>query len=166
MDIPSSFPAMIDHAKEETLKKEGCVMRYPDIHSEKYKPLSEYVELSLSLLEIKDTGMKELTCLQMVQMLPQVLPLNKQFRDEWICARKESDEYLAEYHPDSYYSEHAPKFINVVPFKTLAIIYEKAGDLKNAMWICDYALTLGLNKDGTKGGMEERLLKLKKKAGL
>ena len=141
-------------------------MKYPDIHSEEYKLLSEYVELELSLSEIKDSTMKELTCLEMVQMLPQILPLNKQFRDEWICARKESLESLAEYHPDKYYSEHAPRFINVVPFKTLAIIYEKSGNLNNAIWACEYALSLGLDKDGTKGGMEERLSKLKKKAGL
>lgn len=141
-------------------------MAYPDIHCEKYRPLVTYVDLQQSLLETKDTAIKELTCLEMIQMLPQVLPLNKQFRDEWICARKESHEYFAEYHPDSYYSEHAPKFINVIPFKTLAIINEKSGNLKNAIWFCEYAISLGLNDDGTKGGMEGRLSKLKKKAGL
>jgi tetratricopeptide (TPR) repeat protein len=44
----------------------------------------------------------------------------------------------------------------------LAIIYEKLGELKNAIDICKSALALGL-KDGTKEGFEAPLKKLEKK---
>ena len=52
---------------------------------------------------------------------------------------------------------------NVSTFKTLAIIYEKAGQYEEAINVCWKAIELGFPSDGTKGGMSGRIEKLKAK---
>ena len=48
-------------------------------------------------------------------------------------------------------------------FKQLAIIYEKSGNLDEAIRVCEKAIEIGFTDDKTKSGMSGRLDKLKTK---
>ena len=50
-------------------------------------------------------------------------------------------------------------------FKTLAILYEKEGDYKSAIKVCQEAIRAGYPQNGTQGGMEARIKKLHVKEG-
>ncbi|WP_285395977.1 hypothetical protein [Lysinibacillus sp. fls2-241-R2A-57] len=52
---------------------------------------------------------------------------------------------------------------DLFPFKRLAILYEKQGRVQDAISVAEEALIYNLN-DGTKGGYEGRIEKLKRKA--
>lgn len=58
-----------------------------------------------------------------------------------------------ELHDSYYYST----------FKRLAIIYEKQKRYREAIKVCENAIALDATNDGTDGGMQSRLARLKKK---
>ena len=51
-------------------------------------------------------------------------------------------------------------------FSQLAIIYEKQGEIQKAIEICEKAIQLGFENDGTKAGMKGRLKRLQNKKHL
>lgn len=48
-------------------------------------------------------------------------------------------------------------------YKRLAIVYEKQGRIEDAIKVCEDAIRAGYSKDGTSGGMEVRVKKLRGK---
>ncbi len=57
-----------------------------------------------------------------------------------------------------------PELPRYPAFQKLALYYERAGDYKAAIAICEKAIALGFTIDGTKGGMKGRLDRLKRKS--
>ena len=98
--------------------------------------LMKYIEKQLSLLEEKDTGKSKKTCREMIDLVPAVI------------------------------KQSGYEIVSAMPFKRLAIIYEKEGDFEKAINTCVLALSFNLDDDGTKGGIIGRIERLKKKAGL
>lgn len=137
---------------------------YPNVHD--YTVLNEYIELQLHLLEVKDEEEVKRICFDMLKLIPMALMQSSEFGSRWKKARRESLENSGEYHDESYYDMYVPIRLNATPYKKLAIIYEKEGNYSQAIQLCEEALSFGFTDDGTKGGMEGRLAKLKKKAGL
>ena len=121
---------------------------FPDIHD--YPAIVECIELREKLLTEKDPETIKYICKALIDMIPDVKNQQKEYNAKYKKARPDATDF---------------DFVTVTPFKRLSIMYEKEGDLQTAMLFCDYALSLGYNDDGTKGGMQGRLDKLKKKAG-
>ena len=121
---------------------------FPDIHN--YPALVECIELREKLLTEKDPETIKYICKTLIDMIPDVKIQQKEYNAKYKMARPDANEF---------------DFVTVEPFKRLAIMYEKEGNLQYAMLFCDYALSLGYTNDGTKGGMAARLDKLHKKAG-
>ena len=120
----------------------------PDIHD--YPAIVECIELREKLLTEKDPETIKYICKTLIDMIPDVKNQQKEYNAKYKKERPDSTDF---------------DFVTVTPFKRLSSMYEKEGDLKTAMLFCDYALSMGYNDDGTKGGMQGRLDKLKKKAG-
>lgn len=137
---------------------------YPTIYE--YDILGKYINLQLLLSEEKETEEIRHICLEMLKMLPTALAQEREFGEKWKLARRKSHESTGIYLDDEYYEMHIPIRITSIPYKKLAIIYEKEGNYSQAIQLCEEALSFGFTDDGTKGGMEGRLAKLKKKAGL
>ena len=58
-------------------------------------------------------------------------------------------------------------FVKMKPaFKRLSMIYEKQKDFDSAVKVCIDAIKCGATADGSKGGMQGRLARLIKKAGI
>ena len=113
-----------------------------------------------SLLTEKNTETIKETCRKMIDLVPRVITEGKEYNQSWNQASREFHRGI-EYPGD----REDIVFVSPMPFKRLAIIYEKEGDLDKAISVCLLALSLGLDNDGTKAGMTGRLEKLKKKAG-
>ena len=58
------------------------------------------------------------------------------------------------------YKQPLPEYYS---FKRLAVLYEHRGEYKNAIGVCEAAIYCHFDDDGTKGGMQARLERLKKK---
>lgn len=82
-------------------------------------------------------------CLEDIKMAPEVI----RYQKEWDIL------YFGELSPSYSYST----------FKRLAIIYEKQKHYQKAIEVCEDAIALGATNDGTEGGMQGRLVRLKKK---
>lgn len=67
-------------------------------------------------------------------------------------------------HIEKKYGEDSPP--SVPAFKRLAMIYEKQKDFASAIKVCMDAIKCGSTVDGSKGGMQGRLARLVKKAGI
>lgn len=67
-------------------------------------------------------------------------------------------------HIEKKYGEDSPP--SVPAFKRLAMIYEKQKDFASAIKVCMDAIKCGATVDGSKGGMQGRLARLVKKAGI
>ena len=121
---------------------------FPDIHD--YPAIVESIKLREQLITEKDPETIKYICKALIDMIPDVKTQQKEYNAKYKMAFPSATVY---------------DFVTVEPFKRLAIMYEKEGNLQYAMLFCDYALSLGYNDDGTKGGMKGRLDKLRKKAG-
>ena len=77
-------------------------------------------------------------------------------------------QYIEEFYrtPEPFGPGHLP---DGAILKRLALLFDPAGyegdeeyngDLKRAIWVCQFALAFGLTNDGTKGGFQGRLLNL------
>lgn len=121
---------------------------FPDVHD--YPAIAKCIELRMKLLTEKDPEIIKYICKTLIDMIPDVKTQQKEYYEKYKKVRPTATEF---------------DFVTVEPFKRLAIMYEKEGELQTAMLFCDYALSLGYNEDGTKGGMQGRLDKLRKKAG-
>ena len=60
------------------------------------------------------------------------------------------------------FKEQNPSIHNYQSFARLAIIYEGRNQIQEAIDVCNHAIALGFDDDGTKGGMSERLKRLEK----
>ena len=121
---------------------------FPNIHD--YPAIVECIRLREQLLTEKNPETIKYICKTIIDMIPDVKTQQKEYNAKYKTARPETPDF---------------DFVTVEPFKRLAIMYEKEGELQIAMLFCDYALSLGYNDDGTKNGMQGRLDKLRKKAG-
>ena len=120
----------------------------PNVHD--YPAIVECIRLREQLLTEKNPEIIKYICKSIIDMIPDVKTQQKEYNAKYKTARPETPDF---------------DFVTVEPFKRLAIMYEKEGELQTAMLFCDYALSLGYNDDGTKNGMQGRLDKLRKKAG-
>ena len=134
---------------------------WPDYHS--YKALVEYGRLYETLMATKDAEIKKEICIRMIGITKEALIESKDFIQKEMAAYKASKEAIGVYYPDEYYTKDEHSFCNSIPFKTLAIIYEKEGKYAEAISICRYAQAYGFENDYTKGGMTGRINKLTKK---
>lgn len=78
----------------------------------------------------------------------------KQYNTQYKQARKDN--------PEKREKEYFPP-VTAEPFKKLSVIFEKEGNLVQAIYYCKQAIKLGLIDDGTKAGMKGRLEKLLKR---
>ena len=118
----------------------------PDIYN--FPSVVEYISLQQSLITEKDPGAIKKICCRMIALIPDV--------------KKEGDEYNAQMlkeKPEAIVYD----FATAAPFKRLAILYEKEGNIHQAITVCHHALSFGFSDDGTKGGIQGRLDKLMKK---
>ena len=122
----------------------------------------------ISLLETeKDQQKIKQLCIEDISLLPAFKEETKKQGDKAAKEAMEFDKKLGlKIEPFSYYQALRsqcyciPRFPS---FKTLAIIYEKEKDYDNAIKICQLAIDEGQGNDRTKGGMNGRIEKLKKK---
>lgn len=75
---------------------------------------------------------------------------------------RENNEEFLDYFEEMHFVNYRG-FPEVYCFKRLAIIHEKQGNIEKAIAICEQALSLGVQLDGTQSGYKGRLAKLKKK---
>lgn len=65
-----------------------------------------------------------------------------------------------------YFIKTAPNLVKLPTypsFKRLSIVYEKLGDINNAIKVLEQAIELGFDSDSTKSGLQGRIEKLTKK---
>lgn len=120
----------------------------PDIHD--FPVLVEYIELKEALMTEQNPEKVKAICHRMIGLIPEAKKAGDVYNAQLLKERPGTITY---------------DFPTVLPFKRLAVIYEKEGDISRAIMICDHALSFGFEDDGTKAGMTGRLEKLKKKAG-
>ena len=120
----------------------------PDIHD--FPVLVEYISLREALITEKNPDKVKKICHRMIGITPEVKKAGDIYNAKLLKERPHDITY---------------DFATVLPFKRLAVIYEKEGDIFRAITICDHALSFGYEDDGTKAGMKGRLEKLMKKAG-
>ncbi|MEK5272594.1 hypothetical protein NSR00_17935 [Aeribacillus sp. FSL K6-8394] len=106
-----------------------------------------------------------------IQYCKKDISLFPSFKKEWIndeifrlkCLlsmyEKGSEEYKKREKELNNYEWRPPR---IPSFQRLAIIYEKLGKYEDAINVCNIAISYGLH-DGTKGGFEGRIERLKKK---
>ena len=96
------------------------------------------------------------------ELLDKILKTKDQDTLQALC---EIDASIAAQFKVEWYDQfpHDHKLPRYPAFQKLAIIYEKAGNYPAAIAICEKAISLGFDNDGTKGGMTARVERLKKK---
>jgi tetratricopeptide (TPR) repeat protein len=132
----------------------------------RYETIRKHYELLERINEEKDKEVILSLCLKDIDLAEQFILEYHLYADERIKYQIEEDKILGEYDPTINYEEKYSYYHNIPrypSFKQVAIIYEKMGMYKQAIDICDKAISHDLNDDGTKGGMEERIRKLEKK---
>ncbi len=92
-------------------------------------------------------------CEQMVMYARPAMQETKAYNEQYRKARKENEYREKEYFP----------VVTAEPFKRLSVIYEKEGNLVQAIYYCQQAISLRLTDDGTQSGMKGRLERLMKK---
>lgn len=133
------------------------MIEYPDFHS--FKSLEKYWSFREQLFTTKDPDEIENICWQMIKYIRPALDEQKQFNEQYKLAIKENAEYFGR----DYQDRQETYFVTAEPFKRYAIVCEKKGNLPQAIWACQQAISLGLTDDGTKAGMKGRLEKLMKR---
>lgn len=93
-------------------------------------------------------------CETMVMYARPAIEEAKLYNAQYRQARKENEYREKEYFPP----------VTAEPFKRLSVIFEKEGNIVQAIYYCQQAIALGLKDDGTKAGMQGRLDRLLKKA--
>ncbi len=58
------------------------------------------------------------------------------------------------------YNQELPRYPS---FQILAMLYEYRGEIDNAISVCEKAISIGFENDGTKGKMQGRIIRLQKK---
>lgn len=131
-----------------------------------YPHITMHYELLEQITREKNPEIKKRLCLEDISIFPEFRKELLMQADEIVQKSKASDDRIGEHHPLEYYKrKYAHNYIipRFPSFKALAIIYEREGEYEEAIGICKDAIKLGLQDDGTKGGMTERIRKLQAK---
>lgn len=113
-----------------------------------YPVLIKYIKLQGKLLTERNTETIKRICLDMIGLTSEVRKAGKKYNDKKLAERPGALVY---------------DFAIVDPYKRLAIIYEKEGNIQQAISVCNQAIAAGFESDGTKKGMQGRIEKLMKK---
>lgn len=130
-----------------------------------FPALDAHYAFTEMLLTEKNPDIVERICLEDIGLAEDYIKQLELFIQNSIEKSKHMDSLVDNYHDNAYYEQKFSMYRNGVytSFKTLAILYEKRGNLQEAINICQRAIALGFTRDGTQGGMAARLDKLNRK---
>lgn len=131
-----------------------------------YPNVKLHFDLIERIAQEKDTEIKKELCHQDIALFPAFCRDSIRMADEAAEESMQMGHLIGEKYPLEYYKNRVAYMYRMPrypSFKTLAIIYEKEKEYDKAIKICERAISVGCVDDGTKGGMVERLRKLKTK---